>query len=276
MSSRMKISPKKRFGQHFLKDTGVLDRMIQLVRPDPQDLFVEIGAGEGALTIRIAPRVYRLLAVEVDRDRIAHLCELLARFPQALVIQGDVLTLDLPELIAPQLESGSRLRVIGNLPFNIGTAIIERLLQMDLPIADILVMVQLEVGERIVALPGSKQYGYLSVVCQRLAETRIHFRVAPGCFVPRPKVWSAVVSLRPKPASPGLTPLDSFLEIVRASFAHRRKTLANSLRLYPEIDGVAEDLLAGAGIRGNRRAEELSLDEYEALAAQFTKFRCTG
>jgi len=181
------------------------------------------------------------------------------------------LKLDLPRLIAPLMESGSRLRVIGNLPYNIGTAIIERLLRMDLSIEDILVMVQLEVGQRIVALPGSKQYGYLSVMCQRLADARIHFRVAPGCFVPRPKVWSAVISLRPKCTHSAQTPLEPFLEIVRASFAHRRKTLENSLRRHPEIGGVAVELLARAGINGNRRAEDLSPDEYEALTSVFVR-----
>jgi 16S rRNA (adenine1518-N6/adenine1519-N6)-dimethyltransferase len=149
-------------------------------------------------------------------------------------------------------------------------------LRLDLPIEDILVMVQLEVGQRIVARPGSRQYGYLSVLCQHLAETQIHFRVSPGCFVPRPKVCSVLVSLRPKHEYSSLTPLDSFLETVKAAFAHRRKTLSNSLREHSEIGAVAEDGLVAAGISRSRRAEDLTLEEYEALAVEFTKIREQG
>jgi len=262
----MRILAKKRFGQHFLRDTGILDRISRLVQPGSEDVVLEIGAGNGALSVRLAPAVARLLAVELDFDCLPALETSLAPFPTAQVIQGDILELDLEELIGRYLQAGNRLRVVGNLPYNIATPIIQRFLHSSLPIADMVFMLQLEVAERIIASPGSRQFGILSIQCQHLAEARIAFKVAPACFVPRPKVMSAVVTLRPlpKPTNPALEAC--FVELVKAAFSHRRKTLANSLRRNPVLGAHSSALLVEAGIDGSRRPEDLSVKEYEHLA----------
>jgi 16S rRNA (adenine1518-N6/adenine1519-N6)-dimethyltransferase len=268
----MKVLPKKRFGQHFLRDTGILDRIVRLLNPGPQDLVIEIGAGDGALSSRLAHLTSHLLAVEIDPDCLPRLGASLAGRPQARVIEGDILRMDLRKLIVPYLDMGLTLRVVGNLPYNIATAIIEMLLHSSLPISDMLFMVQLEVAERIVASPGSRRYGFFSVDCQRLAEARIHLRVPPACFSPRPRVMSAVVRLKPLPREKDTMMEVHFATIVKAAFAHRRKTLENSFGLDPVLGPISASLLARAGVDGHRRAEDLTIQEYRLLAQEY--FAC--
>jgi len=258
--------PKRRFGQHFLRDTGVLDRIVRWIQPATDDLFLDIGAGDGALSVRLAGRVARLVAIEVDADRIPLLEKALARFESATVIAGDILQLNLSELVSRYIQPGQKLRIAGNLPYNIATAIIEKLLHSQLSISDLFFMVQLEVAQRITASPGSKQYGLLSVECQHRADVRWGFKVSPACFVPRPRVSSATLSFCPKPHSrdPALEP--DFEALCKAAFAYRRKTLENSLRRHPVLGKITRALLNSAGIDGSRRAEELSVQEYENLA----------
>jgi 16S rRNA (adenine1518-N6/adenine1519-N6)-dimethyltransferase len=155
---------------------------------------------------------------------------------------------------------------VGNLPYNIGTVVIEKFLYSGLPIHDMTFMVQHEVAERIVSGPGSKQYGFLSVECQHLADIRIAFRVNPGSFSPRPKVMSAVVVFHPKGIILNPAFESRFLQVTKAAFAHRRKNIANSLRRHPELGPCAEELLSRTGIKGSLRAEQLTLDDYERLA----------
>jgi 16S rRNA (adenine1518-N6/adenine1519-N6)-dimethyltransferase len=267
---------KKRFGQHFLRDTGVVDRIARWIQPSPEDLFLDIGAGDGALSSRIAPSVSRLLAIEIDADCIPHLEMAMASFASATVVAGDILQMDLTELISPHLQPNKRLRIAGNLPYNIATAIIEKLLHVALPIADMTFMVQLEVAQRITGIPGTRQYGYFSVNCQHHADVRFGFKVSPACFVPRPKVSSAIVSFKPKP-SPLNPDLESDFEaLCKAAFSHRRKTLENSLSKHPLFGKIADRLLKGAGIDGTRRAEQLSVQEYEHLARIFGELRMTN
>jgi 16S rRNA (adenine1518-N6/adenine1519-N6)-dimethyltransferase len=263
----MKIALKRRYGQHFLKDAGVLNRIISLIQPSPQDLMIEIGAGDGALAGRLAPRVGRLIAVEIDRDHIPTLTEALAPFPGAEIIAVDILKTDLASLISSHLDSGLRLRIVGNLPYNIGTAIIEKLLSEPFPIEDMIFMLQYEVSARIAAAPGSEDYGYFSVFCQHYCEVKLGFKVSPACFVPRPKVQSALITMRPRPGVSNAAANSSFLAIAGAAFAYRRKKLANSLRRDPRIGPITGALLSEAGIDGSRRAEELSLQEYECMAS---------
>lgn len=263
----MRTVAKKRFGQHFLRDTGVLDRISRLIQPRSEDVVIEIGAGDGALSVRLAPLVAQLLAVEVDVDCLPSLETLLSPFPTANIIQGDILELNLDELAAKHLGAGNRLRAVGNLPYNIATSIIQRLLRSPLPFTDMIFMVQLEVAERIIALPGSRQFGLLSIQCQHLAQVHIAFKVSPACFVPRPKVMSAVVTLHPLLPKHSNTVLEAcFIELVKAAFSHRRKTLANSLRRHPVLGTHSGALLSEAGIDGSRRPEDLSVKEYEHLA----------
>jgi 16S rRNA (adenine1518-N6/adenine1519-N6)-dimethyltransferase len=265
MSSQMKMPAKKRFGQHFLRDRGMIERIVRLIDPSPGDLIVEIGAGRGALSIPLASRAQRLIAIELDIECIPLLEESLASYPRASVLRADILELDLADLVLPFLDR-YRLRLVGNLPYNIATALIEKLWPMNLPVRDMIFMLQLEVAERITSSPGAHAYGFLSVCCQHFADTEIEFKVPPACFVPRPKVNSAMIRLRPKPVSGDADYEQCFSNLVKAAFSHRRKTLANSLTRHPAIGALAEELLVAAGIDGRRRAEDLSVGEYESLA----------
>lgn len=255
---------KKRFGQHFLRDTGILDRLARLIDPANRDCIIEIGAGDGAVSTRIAPLVSRYLAIEIDTDRITSLQEALAPWPHATVMQGDILDLDLAPFLSGAGRSALRSRVIGNLPYNVATAIIQKSLRMQ-TVYDMVYMVQLEVAQRIIAPPGSRTYGYLSIDCQHRADVRLCFKVPPACFVPRPRVTSAVVTFRPRGID-ARSPLDlRFDDLVKAAFAHRRKTVANSLRRHPEYGPLAAQMLLGAGIEERRRAEEITIAEYQRL-----------
>ena len=259
-------SHKKRLGQHFLRDTGVIDRIIRWIKPLPEDIFLEIGAGDGALSFRLAPKAARLFAIEFDRDCIARLEDGLAPFKSATVVHEDILHLDLMQMVPALPEADSRLRIAGNLPYNIATAIIEKFLHCSLPIVDMSFMVQLEVAQRITAGPGSRQYGYLSVHCQHHCDVRLGFKVAPSCFVPRPKVSSAMISLRPKKVPQDSEFESDFEALCKAAFGHRRKTLANSLGKHPLYGSISNNLLQKADIDGSRRAEDLSVTEFETLA----------
>jgi 16S rRNA (adenine1518-N6/adenine1519-N6)-dimethyltransferase len=257
---------KKRFGQHFLRDTGVLDRIVRCIQPASNDFFLDIGAGDGVLSASLAPNVARLIAVEVDVDCIKPLESALSRFETAMVVAGDILQLDLAQLIFPYLKPGQRLRVAGNLPYNIATAIIEKLLHARLPIEDMSLMVQLEVGQRITALPGSRKYGFLSVHCQHHSRVRMGFKVSPACFAPRPRVYSAMIFLHPKPVWQEACVESDFEALAKAAFAYRRKTLENSFLRHPAFGKIAHSLLNRAGIDGSKRAEHVSVREYEHLA----------
>jgi 16S rRNA (adenine1518-N6/adenine1519-N6)-dimethyltransferase len=258
--------PKKRFGQHFLRDTGILDRIIRWIQPAAEDFFLEIGAGRGALTARLAESGARLLAVELDGDCIPLLEKAMNSYESAEVIPGDILKMDLSELFSSRLRTGHNIRIAGNLPYNIGTAIIERLLRLSIPVEDMVFMLQLEVAQRIVAPVGSRQYGYFSVFCRHFAEAQLGFKISPACFVPRPKVSSALVSLRPKSNRRNSELEACFEAVAKAAFAYRRKTLENAFRRHSVLGQFTHTLLKNAGIDGSRRAEQLSVYEYENLA----------
>jgi len=257
--------PKKHLGQHFLKDTGVLSRIVRAIGPRAEDVFLEIGAGDGALSMRLAPRIAHLLAVEIDSDCLPKLRQSLAPFENTTVVHGDMLELDPGELLQPHLAPGIVPRVAGNLPYNQATAIIERLLEARFRFEDMTFLLQLEMAERISARAGSRVYGYFSVYCQHLCRTRLGFRVAPACFTPRPGVISALITLQPRSIQRDPAFEAAFKELAKAAFAHRRKTLANSIRLHPRIGRIAPELLRLAEIDGSRRAEQLSVAEFEHL-----------
>jgi 16S rRNA (adenine1518-N6/adenine1519-N6)-dimethyltransferase len=223
----------------------------------------------GALSLRLAPKAFRLLAIEIDTDCVPKLQDALSEHPNASVIAGDILQLNLEDLVAPHLQPGVRLRIAGNLPYNIATVIIENLLHANLPVYDMSFMVQLEVAQRITALPGTREYGYFSVECQHHADVRFGFKVSPACFVPRPKVFSAMVSFRPKSSALNPSVEPDFELIAKAAFSHRRKTLENSLSRHPLLGGYSRLLLERAGISGSRRAEALSVQEFETLTQTY-------
>jgi 16S rRNA (adenine1518-N6/adenine1519-N6)-dimethyltransferase len=249
---------RKRFGQHFLHDPGVIGRIVAAFDPRPTETVVEIGPGRGALTLPLLERAQALHAIELDRDLAARLPALAAGRGQLVLHQADALRFDFAALAQRQ-----RLRVIGNLPYNISTPLLFHLLDQADAIADMLFMVQKEVADRMAAAPGTKDYGRLSVMLQWRLQVERLFDVGPGAFHPPPKIWSSVVRLRPRPADQILAvEPEHFARVVQAAFAQRRKTLRNSLR------GILDEPAAflRAGIDPGRRPETLTLEEFAALA----------
>lgn len=252
------IRPKKRFGQHFLRDMRVVERIVAAFAPQPTDHVVEIGPGEGVLTRALVGRVARLDLVELDRDLAAQLAQTYADAPAITVHQADALKFDFRALAAP----GGTLRLIGNLPYNISTPLLFHALAQAERVRDMLFMLQKEVVERLSAAPGGKDYGRLSVMVQWRCRVENLFTVPPGAFYPPPKVDSAVVRLTPHATPPvAVRNPATFARVVQAAFAQRRKTLRNSLKGV-----VSAEAMSALGIDPIRRAETLSLQEFAALA----------
>ena len=250
---------RKRFGQHFLHDRTVLDRMVREIAPSSDDALVEIGPGRGALTERLIGRSRSLDAVEIDRDLAA---ELRARWGTEAgfrLHEADALDYDFAALSAAR---GTRLRVIGNLPYNISTPLLFHLAAAHDSVIDLHVMLQKEVIDRIAAAPGSDAYGRLTVMLAPWFEARHLFDVGPGAFTPPPRVWSAVARLTVR-REPAFALPPAFARTVSAAFSARRKTLRNALRSLME----AEDIVS-AGIDPGVRPEVLSPEEFARLAAR--------
>ncbi len=248
--------PRKRFGQHFLHERGIIQRIVAAFDPKPSDHVVEIGPGEGVLTRELAGKVAKLDVVELDRDLIERLHQSL---PESVTIHNaDALKFDFCSL-AP---SHGKLRIIGNLPYNISTPILFHLLDQAHCVGDMLFMLQKEVVDRMAAAPGGKDYGRLSVMLQWGAKVEKLFNVAPGAFRPPPKVDSSIVRLTPyeKPLV-GVHDPQRFAQIVKAAFSQRRKVLRNTLKGL-----VTPETMERLGIDAGRRAETLSLQEFAALA----------
>jgi 16S rRNA (adenine1518-N6/adenine1519-N6)-dimethyltransferase len=272
------VRARRRFGQHFLEPAWA-DKLVSAIEPAAGDRFLEIGPGPGALTLRLAARVAHLTAVEVDRDLAAALEPRLP--PNVELVVADFLELDLATVFPP-----GPVRVAGNLPYNISSPILFKLIEAargagpepasprtrEPAITDATLMLQREVAERLEARPGSKDYGVLSISVQRYADVRRVLSLPPGAFRPAPKVHSAVVRLTFRP--PRLAPRDErvFEAMVRSMFTQRRKTLANALGPFAgtrEVRAVAA--LQAAGIDPSRRPETLDLAELTRLADQFAR-----
>ncbi|HET9823659.1 MAG TPA: 16S rRNA (adenine(1518)-N(6)/adenine(1519)-N(6))-dimethyltransferase RsmA [Burkholderiaceae bacterium] len=249
----MKHQPRKRFGQHFLVDGGVLDAIVAAIDPRPGQALVEIGPGLGALTRPLLERCERLTVVELDRDLAARL----RRDPALEVVEADVLTVDFRALAA---RHGARLRVVGNLPYNISSPILFHLLGAVDGVEDQHFMLQKEVVERMAAGPGGKDYGRLSVMLQWRYHVESLFDVPPTAFDPPPRVDSAVVRMTPWPRPPAVD-VHLLERMVAAAFSQRRKLLRHSLGPWLEARGYRGDF----DLR--RRAEEVPVDQYVALAA---------
>ena len=273
------IRAKKSLGQNFLVDTRVSRRIVDAVSPKPADIIIEIGPGTGALTGLLAESGCRVIAVELDRRLGEELRARLARFANLSVVWQDALRLDWEAFIhsakqdlkpEPGNDEATRIRVVANLPYYISTAIIEKLLAQRGRIFDMTLMLQKEVVERITSGPGSRDYGYLSVVVQYYCEASMLFLVPPAAFAPAPKVDSAVVRLAVR-ERPAVEVHDEarFFAVVRACFAQRRKTILNNLKAAASqmnFSSPMEDALRAAGVEPKRRAETLSLTEFAALA----------
>jgi 16S rRNA (adenine1518-N6/adenine1519-N6)-dimethyltransferase len=253
---------RRALGQHFLRDHRIARAIVDAAAPGASDLVVEIGPGRGALTGELARRAGRLVVLEVDR---ALLPPLRASFPEAEVVEADARSWDYRGLTRPP---GGRVLVVGNLPYSVGTAILMAMVEAR-AIDEMVVMLQREVAERVAAAPGSKIYGSLSVLVQLGWDAAVVLRVPPTAFRPPPKVESAVLRLRALPG-PRVAVADEvhFQRVVRAAFAQRRKTLANSLAAGLGLSVAAvRDHLLRAGIDPGRRAETLDLGEFARLAA---------
>ena len=249
---------KKQFGQHFLADRYYVDKIVMAVNPVAGDNLVEIGPGQGAITFPLLRKHPRLTVIEFDRDLIAPLAAAAAPLGELTIIHRDVLQVDFSALAEP----GRKIRLVGNLPYNISSPILFHALEHAAAISDMTFMLQKEVVERMAAGPGSKVYGRLSVMLQAYCRVDSLFIVPPGAFRPPPKVDSAVARLVPHdPATIGINDPARFAEVVRAAFGQRRKTLRNAL------NGVCTaEQFAAAGVRPEARAEQIEVAQFIALA----------
>ena len=245
---------KKRFGQHFLTDRHYLGRIVAAIDPKPGEAMVEIGPGSGLMTEELAARVDGLHVIEIDRDLAAGLRD---RFPpeRLIVHEADVLDFDFDSLPRP-------LRVVGNLPYNVSSPILFRMVDIADGLTDCVFMLQKEVVERMVAEPGTADYGRLSVMLQYRFAMAMAFKVPPGAFTPPPKVDSAVVRMVPLAADRRRARDEArFAQVVTAAFGQRRKTLRNATRTL-----LADEAFSRAGIDPGRRGETLSVEEFVSLS----------
>ncbi|MCK9504795.1 MAG: 16S rRNA (adenine(1518)-N(6)/adenine(1519)-N(6))-dimethyltransferase RsmA [Porticoccaceae bacterium] len=249
---------RKRFGQNFLVDPHVIDKIVSTIKPSVTDNIVEIGPGQGAITAPLLARAGKLQAVEVDRDLARLLREKFAANSGFVLHEGDALTFDFAALA-----QGGKLRVVGNLPYNISTPLIFHLLNVAVHIKDMHFMLQKEVVDRMAAEPGNKIYGRLSVIVQYYCQVMSVFDVPPSAFRPAPKVDSAIVRLIPRQHPIALDSPSFFQTLLRTAFQQRRKTLRNALKQLPgdwNMDMIDIDL--------SRRPETLAVGEFANLSNQ--------
>ena len=252
------MSPEK-LGQHFLTDASWQERIAREVRMD-EGVWVEIGAGHGEMTQRLAQRASKLYAIELDGRLASGLRKLTARCENVQVVESDVMAVEFEKLTR-----GERFSVYGNLPYYITSPILHRLFEHVERIAAIHIVIQFEVAVRIVAPPGRRDYGYLSVVSQWFGRPEIAFRIPPGAFRPPPKVDSALVSFRMPGARVDNSVKDenAFLDFVKECFAQKRKTLRNNLRA--RLGDRTEEILQGSGFSPDVRAEQITVSQFAAL-----------
>ena len=261
---------QKRFGQNFLIDTHVLEKIIKSAEITKEDLVLEIGPGIGTMTQYLCENAREVIAVEIDKNLIPILQnDTLAEYDNVTIINEDILKLDLNELVKER-NDGKRIKVVANLPYYITTPIIMGLFESHVPLQNITVMVQKEVADRMQAGPGSKDYGALSLAVQYYATPYIAANVPPNCFMPRPNVGSAVIRLTLHEEPPVKVKDESFLfAIIRASFNQRRKTLVNGLTNAAELQISKEEVqeaLEQMGLSATIRGEALTLEQFAELS----------
>ena len=256
---------RKRFGQHFLEPAWV-DKVIQAIDPRSDEAFIEIGPGRGALTRPLAARAQTVTAFEIDRDLAAQLAA--SAPPNLTIVEGDFLKFQRPTTDDPR---PTTIRVAGNLPYNVASPILFKLVELyasGAPLLDATVMLQREVADRLVAPPGGREYGVLSILIRHAADVDLILKLPAGAFRPPPKVLSALVRLRFRPPDPPVADAATFAAIVQAVFTRRRKTLANALLAFGAGVGspTPADALSAAGLDGTRRPETLAIAEFARLA----------
>jgi 16S rRNA (adenine1518-N6/adenine1519-N6)-dimethyltransferase len=263
--ARARPASRKRFGQHFLHDPRVLERIVRALDPRPGDTLVEIGSGRGALTAHLlAHRGCTLDAIEIDRDLTAQLRERFASATHFMLHETDALQFDFRALSS---ERGGRLRIVGNLPYNISTPLLFHLLEAAPALVDLTVMLQREVVARLAARAGSRDYGRLAVMLAPVAEVERLFDVGPGAFQPPPRVWSALARLRIR-RTPLFEPGPQYAAVVAAAFAQRRKTLRNALSQL-----LDREQISACGIDPAVRPQMLTPADFNTLARALDRAR---
>ena len=261
----MKIQnkPKKRFGQNFLQDENILNKIVKEINPQPEDAIIEIGPGYGALTQKLLSSTKNLTAIEIDIELKKNLKE---KFPNLKIFNEDFLETDLSKLTSKE----KRLRIVGNIPYNITSPILFKLLENNRLIKDAVFMVQLEVAKRMTANRGTKDYGILAVLLKYFAEAKLCFKISPNVFYPKPKVFSALVHIYFKEIKESKKEQKLFIAVVKAAFGYRRKTLKNSFSnsIFHKID------FSNTNIDLTLRAENLSVEDFISLA-RYTERRLT-
>lgn len=248
---------RKRFGQNFLRDSGIISRIVTSIRPRAEDHLVEIGPGQGAITDLLLQATGRLDAIELDRDLVPGLRAQFFNYPDFAIHQADALAFDFAALKG----EGEPLRVVGNLPYNISTPLIFHLLGFEGVIKDMHFMLQKEVVQRLAATPGTHDWGRLSVMAQYYCQVDALFTVPPEAFVPRPKVDSMIVRLKPHKDNPcPVADVEALGGLVRQAFSQRRKTLRNTLKGW-----LSGDDLESLGIDPSRRPETVSVQEFVTM-----------
>ncbi len=272
---KYKFNFQKKFGQNFLIDTHVLDKIIDAAGITEEDFVLEIGPGIGTMTQYLCENAREVVAVEIDKNLIPILEDTLSDYRNVTVINQDILKLDIPAL-AKEKNDGKPIKVVANLPYYITTPIIMGLFESHVPIDSITIMVQKEVADRMQVGPGTKDYGALSLAVQYYAKPEIVANVPPNCFMPRPKVGSAVIRLTRHEQCPVEVGDEKFMfRVIRASFNQRRKTLANGLNNAPDIQVSKEDIakaLEELGVGASTRGETLTLEQFARLSNILKKY----
>ncbi len=265
---------QKKFGQNFLIDTHVLDKIISAAGITGDDCVLEIGPGIGTMTQYLAEHAGKVVAVEIDTNLLPILDETLKGYSNVTVINSDILKLDMNKLV-DEYNDGRPIKVAANLPYYITTPIIMGLFESNVPIDNITVMVQKEVADRMQVGPGSKDYGALSLAVQYYAKPYIVANVPPNCFIPRPNVGSAVIRLTRYQEPPVQVDEPGIMfRLIRASFNQRRKTLQNGLNNSPEVPYTKEQIasaIESLGVPASVRGEALTLEQFASLANYFTR-----
>ncbi len=260
------VRAKKRYGQHFLVDKNIICKILDLAEVDKGESVLEIGPGTGTLTEALLDRGANVTSIEVDRELAALLSKNFEGERRLTVINADALKTDLTAIAG---ERGGRLKLVSNLPYNISGPMLARLIEQREAFSLMVLMLQKEVAQRVVARPSTKDYGALSVICQAFTDASYGFEVSPRCFSPRPKVVSAVIALSVR-ETPSIDVLneEDFKRVVKAAFAQRRKTISNSLKTLGLGAKTIAEALEGLGMDTSRRAETLSVEEFGALASR--------
>jgi 16S rRNA (adenine1518-N6/adenine1519-N6)-dimethyltransferase len=258
------MSKRKALGQHFLASRSVLNKIVEVISPQKDELIIEIGAGKGALTFPLAEKCAKVIAIEKDASFIPLLLE--KKKDNVVVLEADVLRINFRDLLAKEKRFKDKAKLVGNLPYVISSPLLFKVLEEKDLFSKCVFLLQKEVADRVTAQPGTKSFAPLSIFFQMDFETHIHFIVAPGSFVPPPRVQSALLSLNRRPEA--LFPVkdrDRFRTFIRAAFAKRRKTLLNNLKTIGFSLPIIKESLDRVSLRDDMRAEQVSIAQFVSL-----------